>query len=203
MTDGVFVASPALPPIDQKATLRYLNVKNSTAEVLSLLREMIAEAESVFSARACWCEVTVERRDCEVDLGFTRVASRSLAAHLAGCDRAVVFAATVGLEIDRLIAKYSRLSPARALCLQAIGTERIETLCDLLCASWKEAYCAEGKRTRTRFSPGYGDLPLAMQSDIFRLLDAPKRIGLSLNDSLLMSPTKSVTAIVGIERSLP
>lgn len=202
MTGGVLIATPSLPPMRLWDVMCYLRDRKPTQEVLSMLGEMMKGSESVFSARACCCEVTVEHCDFEVDLGFTRVTSRSLAGHLAGCDRAIVFAATVGLEIDRMIAKYSRLSPARALCLQAIGTERIETLCDLLCASWEETYRKEGKRMRTRFSPGYGDLPIAMQSDIFRLLDCPKRIGLMLADSLLMSPTKSVTAIVGIEKSL-
>ena len=51
---------------------------------------------------------------------------------------------------------------------------------------------------RPRFSPGYGDLPLELQKDVFRVLDCPRKIGLSLNESLLMSPSKSVTAIIGI-----
>lgn len=52
--------------------------------------------------------------------------------------------------------------------------------------------------TRPRFSPGYGDLPINMQKDIFAALDCPRKIGLSLNESLLMSPSKSVTAIIGV-----
>ena len=51
---------------------------------------------------------------------------------------------------------------------------------------------------KPRFSPGYGDLSLEMQRDIFRVLDCPRKIGLTLNESLLMSPSKSVTAIIGI-----
>ena len=51
---------------------------------------------------------------------------------------------------------------------------------------------------RPRFSPGYGDLPIEIQKDIFRALDCPRRIGLTLNENLLMSPTKSVSAIIGI-----
>ena len=48
------------------------------------------------------------------------------------------------------------------------------------------------------FSPGYGDLPLDLQREIFAALDCPKRIGVSLNESLLMSPSKSVSAIIGL-----
>jgi cobalamin-dependent methionine synthase I len=51
---------------------------------------------------------------------------------------------------------------------------------------------------RPRFSPGYGDLPLELQTNLFKVLDCQHFIGLTLNDSMLMSPSKSVTAIVGL-----
>ena len=50
---------------------------------------------------------------------------------------------------------------------------------------------------KPRFSPGYGDLSLEVQKEIFSLLDCPRKIGVSLGDSLLMTPSKSVTAIIG------
>ena len=49
-----------------------------------------------------------------------------------------------------------------------------------------------------RFSPGYGDLPLDVQRPLFAALDVPRKIGVSLTDSLLMAPSKSVSAIIGI-----
>ena len=55
-----------------------------------------------------------------------------------------------------------------------------------------------GRGVTERFSPGHGDLPLALQTDIFRALDCPRKIGLTLNGSLLMSPSKSVTALFGV-----
>jgi cobalamin-dependent methionine synthase I len=80
--------------------------------------------------------------------------------------------------------------------MQAIGAERIEALCDVVCAELKEIYGSVGDR----FSPGYGDFSLTAQRDIFTMLGCEKRIGLTLNDSLLMSPTKSVTAIIGLKK---
>ena len=59
----------------------------------------------------------------------------------------------------------------------------------------KEQY----KDIKPRFSAGYGDFPLSAQKEIFGMLDCARQIGLTLNDSLLMSPTKSVTSIVGLE----
>ena len=118
-----------------------------------------------------------------------------LSKNLKDCSSVIVFAATIGVEIDRLIAKYGRISPSKALVIQAIGAERIEALCDEFCSD-----IANEKKMRLtpRFSPGYGDLPLNIQKNIFDVLDCSKRIGLTLNDSLIMSPSKSVTAFVGV-----
>ena len=105
-----------------------------------------------------------------------------------------MFCATIGLDIDRLIAKYGVVSPAKALVFQAIGAERIESLCELFC----EEMGAEYGNLKPRFSPGYGDLDLAFQSAIFGALECPKKIGVTLTDTLLMTPSKSVTAVMGI-----
>ena len=130
--------------------------------------------------------------------GDTCVDSHDLAVALRGCERVVLFAATVGHTIDRLIARYGKIAPSRALLLQAIGAERVEALCNRFCDELAKEARARGLATRPRFSPGYGDLSLELQRELFRILDCPRRIGLSLNQSLLMSPTKSVTALVGL-----
>lgn len=181
-------------PVDRREILRYALCRQTDEAMETLLDECLEEALPVLSYRVCWTEVSVavEGRICR--LGALELPSRTLAGHLAGCEKAVVFAATVGVGLDRLIAKYGYLSPAKGLLLQAIGTERIEALCD--------AFCAELEGGKARFSPGYGDLKLLAQQDIFALLDCPKRIGLTLNDSLIMSPSKSVTAIVGLTKQM-
>ncbi|NLB15389.1 MAG: Vitamin B12 dependent methionine synthase activation subunit, partial [Clostridiales bacterium] len=133
------------------------------------------------------------------NFGAFSVQSADLAKNLYGCESVLLFAATVGVGIDRLISKYSRISPARSVIIDALGAERIEALCDALC----EDFALENKaKLKPRFSPGYDDLPLEAQKDVFAVLDCPRKIGLSLNDSLLMSPTKSVTAFAGIVREV-
>ena len=68
----------------------------------------------------------------------------------------------------------------------------------MFCNELAETYATEGLSLRPRFSPGYGDFPLEAQESVFKALDCHRKIGLALNDSLLMSPSKSVTAIVGL-----
>ena len=112
----------------------------------------------------------------------------------------MLFAGTLGIGIDRFLAKYGRLSPARALWFQAIGAAGIEALCDAFCEELPQLLAEDGQpaRIRPRYSPGFGDFGLEYQPFIFSALDCQKNLGLTLTDSLLMSPTKSVTALVGI-----
>ena len=49
-----------------------------------------------------------------------------------------------------------------------------------------------------RFSPGYGDLDMAVQKDLCLVLDTGRTIGVTLTESCMMVPVKSVTAIVGL-----
>ena len=183
-----------LPPVNEREALRYAGVKESTAEINELLQECVGLCENRLAPRVCYAFYPVSRTEGVLNLGFAQTASSALRRNLAGCDEIVLFAATIGLEIDRLIARYARLSPARSVMLQAIGAERIESLCD----AFEEELIRQGHALRPRFSPGYGDLPIALQRDIFAALDCPRRIGVSLNESLLMSPGKSVTAIIGL-----
>lgn len=169
-----------------------------SAEVEAMLDELMVEASAVLDFRVCYSEVPVSFLGDGIDFGFCKTTSKNLCKNLCDCESAVIFAATVGIGLDRLIAKYRAISPAKALLLDAFGAERVESLCDAFSDDIKAEKIKLGKICRPRFSPGYGDLLLNMQKDIFALLDCPKRIGISLNESLLMSPSKSVTAIIGI-----
>lgn len=117
-------------------------------------------------------------------------------------ENAIYFGATLGIEIDRIINKYGKISPARALIAQGIGAERIESLCDMFENDVVSELKENGLSSNRRISPGYGNFTLDNQRRIFDILDLPKMIGLTLNESLIMSPSKSVTAVIKIKDSL-
>lgn len=201
MNGEVLSKSYPPPPLCRRDMLRYAGCRGEAdGETAALLEDCLREAEGKLAYRVCYRELAVTICGDICDFGLFRVESRSLAGNLKGCDTVLLFAATVGVELDRLIARYGRLSPAKALLLQAIGAERIEALCDVFC---REMAQERGMALRPRFSPGYGDVPLTAQRQIFAVLDCPGRIGLTLNDSLLMSPSKSVTAFVGLTAGGP
>lgn len=124
--------------------------------------------------------------------------SEGLVRNLTGCCGAVLLAATIGPACDMLVRRASITSAADSAVYQAAGAAAIEAFLDDYNDKLKTSYEARGLFLRPRFSPGYGDLKLEHQKDWFRLLDITKQIGIELTDSLLMVPTKSVTAIIGI-----
>lgn len=183
MTNTVFVKRYAEEfPINEREIWRYAGLKGEPdAQLQALLHTVISDLDGKLSYRVCYRKMT------KLPFGF---ASKDLEKSLGGCKEIILFGATIGIEIDRYIAKFQHISATRALLAQAYGAERIEALCD--------AFCKEFSGRTRRFSPGYGDLPLQTQKELFALLDCGKHIGVSLNDSLLMMPSKSVTAIFGI-----
>lgn len=183
------------PPFCEKEILRYAGCRGEREEISVLLKECIDEVKDKLVYKVCYRELSIKTVGDTCDFEVFSVHSEKLARNLKGCEKVILFAATVGVEIDRLIGKYGRLSPTKALLFQAIGAERIEALCDAFCADIKKEY---NTGLEPRFSPGYGDLPLSAQKNIFAVLDPERRIGLTLNSSLLMSPSKSVTAFVGL-----
>lgn len=192
---NIIIKTYSPPPINTKEVLRYAGGGNDE-NTIKLVNECIDEVVNTLAYKVCYCELPVNIDNDICDFDTFCVKSQNLATNLKDCNKVIIMGATVGIALDRLIAKYSRISPTKALLLQALGAERIEALCD--------AFCEEIKKTlkialKPRFSAGYGDLPLNTQMNVFKLLNLPKNIGLTLNDSMLMSPSKSVTAFIGIQ----
>lgn len=190
-------------PFDKPQALRYFGYSDEAAvptEVMTVFDKCAKEAVAAASYRVCFGEFPVTQTGEVLDLGLTVTNSKSLAANLCGCEKTVAFAATVGIEIDRLINRYENIYPLKAYAFQAVGAERVESLCNFFCDKIAERKATEGLFTRPRFSCGYGDFPLEKQRDFFAALDCGRKIGLTLNDGMLMSPSKSVTALIGLSR---
>ncbi len=197
----VYTKTYSPPEINTREILRYAGVRTDVPEIEEVLTDCLDEIGGQLVYNVCYRTFPIATDGKMLNLGFCRVESEALAKNLSGCEGILLFGATVGIGLDRLIARYSRVSPSRALMIQAIGAERIEALCDAFGKDVSDCLSDDGRVARPRFSPGYGDWGLEIQKDIFAVLDCPRRIGLALNESLLMSPTKSVTAIVGIQKS--
>ena len=127
-----------------------------------------------------------------------RLAGHDIAHHLADATEVVLLAVTLGADVDRELRRLSLTDPASQVIFDAAATAAIEAATDAADALARTYADERGLFASTRFSPGYGDLPLDCQPDFLAALDATRQLGITLTPSQLMVPTKSVTALVGI-----
>lgn len=187
---------------NDRELLRYLghHGQEIPENVEQLIETCKRELEQTAVPRVIWREYPLCIRDQEIDLTCFTTKSRSLERNLKDCERVLLFAATLGSRVDMLLQRYSRLQVSKAVVMQAAAVSMLETYCDEQNGALKEQYRQQGWYLRPRFSPGYGDFPLECQRGIFGALELNRRIGVMLTDSLLMTPSKSVTAVIGASR---
>ena len=119
-------------------------------------------------------------------------------AMLAPCREAVLLAATLGAESERLLLRMQAKDAAQALLLDAVLSAAIEAVLDGQEAALRAELAAQGLYLTDRFSPGYGDMPIAQTREICEVLSAQRAIGLTVSASGVMIPRKSVTAVMGV-----
>jgi len=123
---------------------------------------------------------------------------KSIKEHLAGCESAVLFAATISSDIDRLIRITQLEDMAKAVIMDSLASVAVEQVCDKTELIIKEQF-PEYYQT-FRFGVGYGDFPITLQKDFLNVLNAQKIIGLNAGASYMLTPTKSVTAVIGLSK---
>lgn len=198
-----------IPSVDPKEVLRYLGYRGQAYTEELGERMDRAMAHCVETARPAGCVRifpvagvgTTDDGRPEVILGGTALTLRgtSIADHLCGAKAVGVLAATIGMGVERELRRYAMGSdPVDAMVFDAAATALVERAADAAEASIVRAAADRHLYTNFRFSPGYGDLPMDTQPVLLSALDAQRRLGITLSKTYLMTPTKSVTAVVGI-----
>ena len=191
--------------IDWKEARRYLGLHRPGGNVDEQLEDALhscgAELEAAARPKAVWRRFPLAAENGAVTCAGMVIPSAHLARHLKGCGEVYLFAATLGAETDRLLRRSAVTQVSRAVILQACAASLLEAYCDACCDGLSREAAPEGLFLRPRFSPGYGDFPIAFQRPLLEALEAPKRIGLTATAALMLTPTKSVTAIVGLSPS--
>ena len=192
----LFTGSAREIAVSDSEIIRYLGYRGRVPE--ETVKKQIEQVRRLFDQavqyRACYAKTKITReQDGKTVFPFGTVESMALEKNLAGCDEAWVFCATVGIGIDRLIARQAVIRTSRSVIADAVATAAVEAFCDALCDALPQK-----ELLRPRFSPGYGDLSLEYQEEVLRYLDASRKINVQLTGAMMMVPAKSVTAIVGI-----
>lgn len=189
--------------MNQKEILRYLGYGKNQADeaVMALILECWKELEEAAEFRVVSQQYPLKLTgETGIDMTCFQTESKDLMKNLSGCEEVLLFAATIGSQVDMLIHRYNRLQVSKAVVLQAAAAAMLEDFCDRFNEEFRKEQETKGYYLRPRFSPGYGDFSLTCQQELLRSLEAGKRVGIALTDSLLMAPSKSVTAVIGISR---
>lgn len=193
-----------LEKINRDEAFRYMGQRGELSEGLrALADECEARLLEVVSPRFVY---TVFGLDIKIEIGLGErvsvcgtaltLAGESIREHLKGCGKCVLMAATLGAGVDSLIRELESTAMEKAFVTDALASAAIEQVCDMAELEIKERLA--GFSLTWRFSPGYGDLPLGIQKQFIDVLNAPKRIGLTVTDNQILVPRKSVTAIIGV-----
>lgn len=122
----------------------------------------------------------------------------SIVRHLEGCHSVYLLAGTIGLAHEQLLRKTMLTQPEAGVVLDSCGSAAAEAVAELADQEIQRLAASEGKYTTPRFSPGYGDLPLSCQQPLLSALRAMQTLGMTVSSGGLLSPNKSVTAIIGV-----
>lgn len=191
-----------LDALNQKEALRYLGYGNNKPDekVQKLLDE--CEQRLLLTARpqivyGCF---DIEKHDDGIAVMGTGLflTGSSITEHLEGCEKAVLLCATLSFEVDRLIKKLEIEDMAAMVVTDGLSSAAVEQVCDKAEKLIAEKF--DGYYQTWRFGIGYGDLPLTLQGDFLKALDAGKRAGVYATKSSLLVPRKSVTCIIGLSK---
>lgn len=191
--------------LDRAEALRYLGYSGQSLE---------GDLEQRFDEAIFACEHEVTPRSVHAFFGIDQAQSSEqrvvlancglvlegydIARHVKGACEVALMACTLGDACERTLRRLAATSPTDALLFDAASSALVEAVANAEEASVVQEAAERGLHTNCRFSPGYGDFPLAVQPQFLAVLDAGRRIGLSATRDYLLVPRKSVTAVVGV-----
>lgn len=188
--------------IDTAEVVRYLGHRQQPID--ERLRDQITEAAAAVRsvARPCYIyrfyDVHCGAEHCLLGNGALALPGADIGRLLAAASSCAVMTATIGSGVDTALAQLSRTSMAEAVIFDACATAAVESVCDRVEEEIADCARQQGRYITARFSPGYGDLPVEVQPQIVRLLDTHRQIGVSITESCMLVPSKSVTALIGL-----
>lgn len=192
-----------LEKINQREALRYMGYGSGKPD--EKMQELIDSCEKMLLEAAApkyvykLFDIQVGEEETAVSGTTLVLRGRDICGHLRGCTRCALFAATLSSGADMLIRRLEASDMTLAVITDCLASAAVEQVCDHVDGLVRSV--TEGLYQTWRFSPGYGDLPIDIQGEFLRVLDAPKRIGLNATSGNILTPRKSVTAVIGLSEN--
>lgn len=194
--------NPSLTQIDVNETRRYAGL-HQTPFSQQLIEAACREAQSLCTPKAVWQDYAYDSPTGRLQAALETIplTGQSITRHLANAKRVIVLSATVGSTIEQSIDQYFKQGDyTYALLLDAAATAAVESTADAVEELIRAAFTKQGLMLLPRFSPGYGDFDIHFQPQMLKLSMA-QQIGLHLTESYMLSPRKSITALIGLTAS--
>ena len=189
---------------NKSEALRYLRYKSNIVddETTKLLEESIAELKEISNLQYVYkiFDIIKENDNIFFKDSMINIKSKDLRDLFKHSDKSAIMAATLGFEVEKKIKYYSLTNLSKAVVFDACAASYIEALCDFAEAEIKKLAFKDGCNITFRYSPGYGDVSISHQASILAALNTQKLIGLSVSDSSILIPRKSVTAFIGFTK---
>ncbi|UCH95645.1 MAG: hypothetical protein JSV88_02050, partial [Candidatus Aminicenantes bacterium] len=186
--------------IAEKALLKRIGAAQNrkvSKRIKAGIKKAMEEVSHYIEAKAIYRILPVMKKNSSIILagGFS-FKSSNLGILFGPCDKAAVFLATIGPEVERVINEYMDRHPHYGVILDAAASAAAEATAGYI-QNYIDKKLSQEEKTTLRYSPGYCDWPISEQREIFEILPH-ETIGVELSEDSFMSPRKSVSGVIGI-----
>jgi len=188
--------------IDPDEVLRFQGYKRGVdtpgADVRALFDEALALGRALVAPRAAvrWAPVRARTGDrLEVEGHVLDIPG--IGRHWGEVDEVAGAVVTIGEALERRVAALweARELPLAAM-LDSVGSGAVESLAEHVNDALCQRGLARGLKVTNRISPGYGGWDVAGQRALLAFCP-PAAIGVTANDACFMTPTKTISLLVG------
>ncbi len=186
--------------VDRVQAFRYLRLPSEPdAHFLEMADICEKQLLSMISPKYVYRVFPIIRTENGISGGGLLLRGNDIASHLKECSQVIFLCATLSAGADRAIRQSSASDILGGMMTDTMANAVIEQVCD---NAEQEIFATLPNHYFTwRFSAGYGDFPLDTQADFLKVLNAEKRLGVTLSESNLLIPTKTVTAVIGVSET--
>lgn len=129
----------------------------------------------------------------------TVFSGKNMSKLLRNCPYVTLMAGTIGEALENKVETLKTDNPSDAFYLEVVGGWMADYMAEQIDKRIEQEIIKSGYGRTMRYSPGYGDWNLTCQAEMMRLTQA-SRIGITLTESSIMIPRKSVSAAIGWEK---
>lgn len=168
------------------------------------VEEVIKNVTQLCNIKAGYNILDIESKgkDFIVVSGETFKVDKIIASQLKDSEKMAIFLCTIGEEMEKLAANlFSTGEAIEGHFVDTVASVAVEECADILHNYITFTVSKRGFNTTNRYSPGYCGWAVSEQQKLFSLLP-PNFCGVTLTDSSLMKPKKSISGIIGIGKNV-